>query len=135
ERHVVFEFQTPYIIAATPPNDKPWGIYDAGGKNGLVLRGKADCPVAISTDRGQTWQECGAFRDGLDLTDRVKGRRQYLLRLGAGANDLKGSGLTITTVCQANPAVMPRLKDQGSKIHFSASGRALVSAGPNLPQA
>jgi hypothetical protein len=135
DKHVVFEFQTPYIIAATPPNDKPWGIYDAGGKNGLVLHGKADCPVAISTDRGQTWQECGAFRDGLDLTDRVKGRRQYLLRLNAGAKTLKDSGLTLTTVCQANAAVMPRLKANGSEVHFEASGRAVTSAGPNRAQA
>ncbi|HEX5272428.1 MAG TPA: hypothetical protein VFW33_18150 [Gemmataceae bacterium] len=134
-KHVVFEFRTPYIIGATPPNNQPWGIYDTGGKNGLVLRGKADCPVAVSTDRGKTWQDCGAFRDGLDLTDRVKGHRQYLLRLGAGADALKGSGLTMTTVCQANAAVMPRLKDGGSEVRFEASGRALTSAGPTLPLA
>src|SRR5262249_5769582 len=76
-----------------------------------------------------------AFRDGLDLTDRVKGFRQYLLRLGAGAAALKDTGLTITTVCQANPATMPQLKDDGSKVDFRASGRAIVSAGPTLPQA
>jgi hypothetical protein len=136
DHQVVFEFHTPYIIAATPANGhKPWGIYDPGCKNGLVLRGKASCPVAVSTDAGKTWQDCGAFRDGLDLTDRVKGRRQYLLRLGAGAKDLKGSGLSITTICQANPAVMPRLNDGSSKVQFAASGRAVVSAGPSLPHA
>src|SRR5262249_9779323 len=84
DRHVVFEFQTPYIIAAAPPNDKPRSIYDAGCTNGLVLRGMADCAVAVSVDRGKTWHEAGALREGLDLTDHVKGRRQYLLRLGAG---------------------------------------------------
>ena len=47
--HVVFEFNSPYIVAATPANNQPWGIYDAGCRNGLVLRGsagsagKADC--------------------------------------------------------------------------------------------
>lgn len=61
--------------------------------------------------------------------------RQYWLRLHAGAKQLLGSGLAITTVCQANAAVMPRLKDGGSVVSFAASGRALVSAGPNLPQA
>jgi hypothetical protein len=132
---VVFEFRTPYIIAATPAGKGPWGVYEPGCKNGLVLRGKADCAVAVSTDRGKTWHDAGKLRDGLDLTDRVKGRRQYLLRLGAGAKALRGSGLTITTVCQANPAVMPRLSDGGSKVQFEASGRAVVSAGPNLPQA
>jgi hypothetical protein len=134
-KHVVFEFASPYVIAATSANDKPWGVYDAGCKNGLVLRGKAVCNVAVSTDRGATWQDCGDFRDGLDLTDRVKGYRQYLLRLGAGAKDLAGAGLMMTTVCQANPAVMPRLKDDGCKVEFRASGRAVVSAGPTLPQA
>jgi hypothetical protein len=135
ERHVVFEFNTLYVIAATPPNEKPWGIYDAGGTNGVVLRGRADCAVSLSTDCGKTWQECGTLRDRLDLTDHVKGRRQYRLRLNAGAKDLAKSGLTIRTVCQANPAIMPRLKDGGSTVHFAASGRALMSAGPNLPQA
>jgi hypothetical protein len=135
DKHVVFEFQTPYIIGATPPNDRPWGIYDAGGTNGLVLRGKGECAVSVSTDRGKTWQDGGKLRDALDLTDQVKGRRQYLLKLHAGAKALERSGLTITTVCQANAAVLPRLNDGGSKVRFEASGRALVSAGPNLPQA
>jgi len=135
DRHIVFDFQTPFIIAATPSGDKPWGIYEPGCRNGLVLRGKADCAVSVSTDRGKSWQDCGAFADRMDLTDRVKGRRQYLLRLHAGAKALAGSGLTITTVCQANPAVLPRLKDNGSEVHFQASGRAVVSAGPNLGQA
>jgi hypothetical protein len=134
-RHVVFEFYTPYVIAATPAGNKPWGVYEPGCRNGLVLRGRAGCAVSVSTDQGATWQECGKFADGLDLTDRVKGRRQYFLRLHAGAKELAKSGLTITTVCQANPAVLPRLKDGGSTVRFHASGRAVVSAGPNLGQA
>jgi hypothetical protein len=135
DNHVVFEFYTPYIIAATPPNNKPWGIYDAGCRNGLVLNGKADCAVSLSVDQGMTWQEAGKFSDGLDLTDRVKGRRQYWLRLQTGAAALAKSGLTITTVCQANTAVLPRLKDNGTAVRFEAFGQAVVSAGPNLPQA
>src|SRR5262249_33811415 len=133
--HVTFELRTPYVIAATPPNKKPWGVYDKGCTNGLVLRGKATCAVSVSTDAGKTWQAAGKFRDGLDLTDHVKGHRGYLLRFGAGAADLKGTGLTITTVCQANPAVMPHLKSSGSKVEFLASCRAIVSAGPTLPHA
>jgi hypothetical protein len=53
----------------------------------------------------------------------------------AGAKALAGSGLTITTVCQANASTMPRLKDGGCRVTFEASGRAIVSAGPTLPQA
>ncbi|HEX6984941.1 MAG TPA: hypothetical protein VF170_06170, partial [Planctomycetaceae bacterium] len=79
DRHVVFEFHTPYVIAATPPNDEPWGVYDEGCTNGLVIDGKADCAVAVSTDRGVTWQEAERLTGRLDLTDAVKGHRQYLL--------------------------------------------------------
>lgn len=135
ENHIVFEFTTPYIIGATPPNDKSWGIYDTGGRNGLVLHGKANAPVAISTDDGRTWNQCGALSDGLDLTDQVKGRRQYLLRFGASAKALKESGLTITTVCQANAWIMPQLKDGANQISFLASGEAVISAGPNRENA
>src|SRR5947209_8599679 len=77
----------------------------------------------------------GRFGDAMDVTDRVKGRRRYLLRLHAGAKDLAGSGLTITTVCQANAAILPRLKDGGTTVRFASSAEAMVSAGPNLPHA
>src|SRR5262249_56820339 len=33
---VTFEFYTPYIIAATPPNTGPWAVYERGCRNGLV---------------------------------------------------------------------------------------------------
>jgi hypothetical protein len=134
-QHVVFEFYTPYIIAATPPNDKPWGIYDDGGRNGLVLHGKATCGVSVSTDQGKTWFDAGKFADGLDLTDQVKGKRQYFLKLNAGAKELEKAGLSWVTVCQANTSVMPRLKDGGSEVRLESSRRAVLSAGPNLPQA
>ncbi len=135
DAHVTFEFTGPYIIGCTPPNAKEWGIYDAGGRNGLVLRGKASGAVSVSTDRGKTWTEPVPFADGLDLTDAVKGFRQYFLRLGAGARALAGSGLSVTTVCQANSSMIPRLKDGGTRIDFESSGLGLVSAGPTLPQA
>src|SRR5262249_5279935 len=61
--------------------------------------------------------------------------RQYWLRFHTGAEPLKDSGLTIVTVCQANPSIMPRLTDKSSRVSFRASNRAVVSAGPNLPQA
>jgi hypothetical protein len=135
DRHVTFEFSTPYLIGATPPNGTLWGIHEAGCTNGLVLRGRASCPVSVSVDRGRTWQDCGSFRDGLDLTDRVKAQRQYFLRFGAGARELAGTGLAMVTACQANAAVLPRLKDGGSTVHFESSGRAVVSAGPTVEQA
>jgi hypothetical protein len=135
DSRVVFEFYTPYIIGATPPNDKAWGVYDVGGRNGLVLRGNAACAVSISVNQGRTWQDCGAFRDGMDVTDFVKGHRQYFIRFDAGAKALADSRLTMTTVCQANVAMLPRLKDNGTRVTFAASNRAVVSAGPNREQA
>jgi hypothetical protein len=135
DHHLVFAFYTPYMIAATPPNDEPWGVYKPGCKNGLVLRGQADCPVAVSVDRGRSWKDCGRFHDGMDLTDHVKGYRHYLLRLSAGAKALAGVGLTMRTVCQANPCIMPRLQDGGSRVQFAASGQAVISVGPTLAQA
>ena len=135
DHHVTFAFATPYVIGATPPNDRPFGIHEAGCKNGLVLHGRAGCPVAVSVDDGRTWHDCGAFRDGMDLTDHVKGRRQYRLRFGAGARELAGSGLTLITACQANAAVLPRLKDDGTTVRFEAAGTAVVSAGPSVAEA
>ncbi|HEX8203449.1 MAG TPA: hypothetical protein VF590_23435 [Isosphaeraceae bacterium] len=135
EAAVVFAFATPYIIAATPPDDSPWGIYRPGCRNGLVLRGRTPCAVAVSTDAGTTWQDCGALAEGLDLTDRVKGQQRYWIRFGAGAAALAGSGLTMTTVCQANASILPHLTDGGSRVGFLASGRAVASAGPRRPHA
>jgi hypothetical protein len=132
--HVTFEFYTPYVIAATPPDESEWGIFKPGCRNGLLLRGSANCPVSVSVDQGRTWRDAGTFRDGLDLTDLVKGHRQYFLRLGSGAAKLRGSKLAITTVCQANASVLPRLKDGGTRVRFAASGQAVISAGPNVAQ-
>ena len=135
DTHVTFEFTTPYIVAATPPNAKEWGVYDPGCKNGLVVTGTSDCGVSVSVDRGASWTAGGKLSDRPDLTDAVKGHRQYRLKLHRGAKQLVGSGLTITTVCQANPSTMPRLKDNGTTVRFEAGGLGLVSAGPNVPQA
>jgi hypothetical protein len=134
DAHVTFEFRTPYIIGATPAGKGAWSIYEPGGRNGLVLRG-LPCAVSISTDRGQTWKRYEPTPDSLDLTDDAKGRRQYFLKLHTAAKALRGSGFTITTVCQANSATMPRLRDGGTTVRFAASGNAVLSAGPNLPQA
>lgn len=133
---VTFEFRSPYIIGATPPDDSEWGIYRDGCRNGLVVRGEPACGVAISTDRGASWSDGGRLRrEGVDLTDRAKGHRQYWLRFDAGAAALKGAGVTITTVCQANSSIVPRLNDGGTRVEFAASGRAVVSAGPGVLEA
>ena len=127
---IVFEFQTPYVIAATPPNNEAWGIYESGCTNGLVLHGNMDCVVGVSCDGGRTWLGERTFVDGLDLTDYVKGHSSYWLRLKAGYDSLLDSDLEIRTVCQANVAVLPRLKDNGTKVTYASSGRRVRSLGP-----
>ena len=131
-KQVVFSFQTPYVIGATPPNDKAWGIYDDGCRNGLILQGKATCPVSVSLDAGRTWSPPQPFKEGLDLTDLVKGRSHYWLRFGTAASRLRNTSLAIRTVCQVNVAVLPWLKDNGTTISYEASGREVLSAGPEL---
>ncbi len=130
DAYVVFEFQTPYIIAATPPDDSDWGIYQSGCRNGLVLRGQGSAAVSVSVDRGGTWRAAGQLDGQLDLTDLVKGHRQYWLRFAQPARDMAGAELEIVTVCQANAAVFPHLKANGSAVRYAATGQAVVSAGP-----
>jgi hypothetical protein len=135
-KHVTFEFQTPYVIGATPPNEKPWGIYDEGGRNGLLVRVPKECVVQISTDRGGKWSSGAVVAEGVDFTDQVKGHQQYWLRLDRGAKALRGSKLRMETVCQLNPAILPRLQSEhANRITSLVSGTALMSAGPNLDQA
>jgi len=138
DNHVTLEWYSPYVVAAAPPPaaaKEEWGIYKSGCTGGLVLGGRMACPVEVSVDQGRSWQKGGDARDGLDLTDLVKGRHQYWIRFGAGARALAGSGLEMKTVCQCAPTVVPHLKAGSSKVTFEAGGKAVVSAGPNVPQA
>ncbi len=82
-QHVTFEFQTPYIIAATPADDSDWGIYNAGCRNGLVVMGKNVANLAISVDRGMTWHDAGKLDGALDLTDQAKAFASTGYALGA----------------------------------------------------
>ena len=129
----IVRFQTPYVIAATPADlSAEWGIYEDGCRNGLVLHGDLKCEVAVSVDAGRTWLGASKFEDGLDLTDHVKGRSQYWLRFDASAQQLLAAELEIRTVCQANVAVLPRLKDGGTKVTYSASNQSVLSMGPEV---
>ncbi|HYF49996.1 MAG TPA: hypothetical protein VEJ63_11350 [Planctomycetota bacterium] len=136
DKQVTFEFYTPYVIASTPAShNKGWPIYEPGGKNGLVISGKAGVAVQISVDQGKTWKDAGTLSERLDATDLVKGYQQYWLKINAPAKTLAGSGLTITTVCQTNGCLIPHLKDGGTKVTFAASGQGQISAGPTKEQA
>jgi hypothetical protein len=140
--NVTLEFRSPYVIACTPPNNNAWGVYEPGGKDGLVVSGlPSGVNASISVDRGRSWTN-PASGATLDLTDAVKGGHQYWLRLSHEAADaggivavLKKSPVTIRTVCQTNVATIPHLKDGKNQVTFQASGHSAISAGPNLAQA
>src|SRR5687768_15961601 len=65
----------------------------------------------------------------------VKGHRQYFLQFKGSSKNLENANVTIRTVCQCNLTALPQLKDGDTEIRFAASNQAVVSAGPNLPQA
>lgn len=131
EDFTIFDFQTPYIIAATPADPRAeWGIYEPGCKNGLLVRSDDDFAVSISVNAGRSWSEPARLTEELDLTDLVKGRSQYWIRFNAPLRQLLDSNLEIRTVCQANVAVLPRLKDGGTKIAYARSNQVVRSAGP-----
>lgn len=131
---VTFEFRSPYLIAATPPDSSDWGIYKHGCQNGLVIDGQGEFPVDLSTDGGTTWTSLGKLAKTIDATDLVKGHLGYQIRFAAGARELANAKLRWTTVCQLNTSVLPRLKDLGTDITYAASGQAIKSVGPTLAQ-
>lgn len=135
DSQVTFEFYTPYIIGATPPSTDPWGIYQPGCQRGLIVAGLTGYKVLVSVDQGVTWQSGGRVEGTVDLTDFVKGHRQYFLRISPHPKKLEETNVAIFTFCQCNAAILPRLKDGRTEIRFEASNQAVVSAGPNLPQA
>jgi len=128
--HVTFSFRTPYVIGATPPNNKEWGIYDTGGKNGLVIASKSPIPTSISVDNGKSW-----LTGGPDFTDAVKGHNQYWLKFSASAAQQKTAEISWRTVCQTNVATIPHLKDGTNHITFACSNQAIISAGPTKSEA
>ncbi|NND98621.1 MAG: hypothetical protein HKN47_14970 [Pirellulaceae bacterium] len=134
-RSITFSFQTPYVIAATPPGDATWSIYQPGCKNGLRVTASKPMTVSVSTDRGATWSRSYRVDQSADLTDHVKGHQQYWLRIDQNAMSMLDSQFQVTTVCQVNAAVLPRLVSGDNRITYQATHRALVSAGPNLDQA
>ncbi|HEX8914290.1 MAG TPA: hypothetical protein VF796_18225 [Humisphaera sp.] len=133
--HVTFSFRTPFVIASTPAGTEKWGVYKPGGRNGLRVSGNTPTTVSVSVDHGKTWHDAGGLLGALDLTDQVKGHNQYWLRFNAPASALAGAKVAWRTVCQVNPAVLPRLTDGPNTVTYQSTGVGIVSAGPNKAEA
>jgi hypothetical protein len=85
---VTFEFSSPYIIGLHAAQSPAVGHLRRRRKERPRPSREERRARLVSVDRGRTWIDCGPFADGMDLTDHVKGYRQYRLRLGAGAKAL-----------------------------------------------
>lgn len=127
DKSVTFEHCSPYVIAARPSGKD---CLKPGCTLGLVLNGKAECAVCVSLDNMKTFSDPVDFKDGLDLTDLVKGHYQYWIKFLTPAASLAGKSLTLTTRCMASGYVMPWLKADGTKVTFNASGLAVKTIGP-----
>ena len=113
------EFASPYVIAAQPANAKPWGVYEPGGTLGVVVR-NAKCKLVVGSPRVKP--EPLPAQATHDLTDAFKGARSWRIDFQAEPAELDAMGIEIVTICQANPATMPRLKDDGTTIDYEATG-------------
>ncbi|MFH1377741.1 MAG: carboxypeptidase-like regulatory domain-containing protein [Planctomycetota bacterium] len=138
---VTFDFYSPYAIAATPANtgllaSPNYNNVQPGATNGLIITSAASSvTVQTSIDRGATWSTAKALSGSVDLTDDVKGYHQYFIRFNAGAPALSGLNIEMRTVVMLNDCTVPRLADSNSTVTYQASGKAVLAAGPTIPQA
>lgn len=127
DQSVTFQHQSPFVIGVKPSTKN---CTDPGATLGLVLQGRAACQVRVSTDGMKTFSEPVDFKDGLDLSDLVKGHYRYWLQFMTAPKKLADQGIVITTRCMASGYVMPHLKSDGTQITFNSSGLAVETVGP-----
>jgi hypothetical protein len=126
-------FFSPYIIAGMPGGEADPAV--DGATNGAVLHATVagEIPVEVSINNGLTFKPAGMLKgDGrVDVTDAVKGRNQYLLRLHLDKDDrLEALRLrTIVTVCRA---VYPKIKSGKTTIIYLADGLRGFEASPDF---
>ena len=137
---VTFDFYSPYVIAATPADTSlqsgpNYNNALPGATNGLIITSVASSvTVQTSIDRGASWSTAKALTGSVDLTDDVKGYHQYFIRFNASAAALSGLNIEMRTVVMLNDCTVPRLKDNNSTVTYQASGKAVLAAGPTIPQ-
>jgi hypothetical protein len=127
---------SPYVIAGDPADDANPMTGPATG--GLVIEGTlvGNVRAEISADGGQSWQAVALQpnADGrftLDLTDRVKGRYGWRLRL-AWEGDAGLDALRTTTVTQVSQSIYPRLTPDGCQVNYRCGSRGVVAVLPDF---
>jgi hypothetical protein len=137
-----FEHWSPYVIAGDPDDDAnpmsgiaTGGLVMTGTNNGLMR-------VEVERDHGQ-WRErpsTGLKGNGpfvLDLTNEVKGRNVWRVRVHLLLPNMQLRDLEFTTVTQVNPSIYPRLTPEGCEVAYRAASRAVLPVIPDfsLPEA
>jgi hypothetical protein len=132
---VTFDHFSPYVICGDPVDDA--NPMTGKATNGLVVEGEFQrAKLAVSGDQGQTWQDVETTTLPIDLTEYVKGRYGWQVRLTwTGTANI--DSIKFTTTTQVSQAVYPRLKSGGSEVSYQASNRGVVTLSPNfgLPEA
>ncbi len=134
---ITFDHFSPYVVGGDPADDA--NPMTGRATNGFVVEGKfTRTPrLDISVNQGQTWQPVDAKLLPLDLTEHVKGRYGWKIRLSwftASGQALPRyiESLKFTTITQINQAMYPRLKPGGSEVTYVAANRGAVAIFPNF---
>jgi hypothetical protein len=137
---LTFRHFSPYVICGDPVDDE--NPMRGKATDGFVVEANivGTIAVEVSADQGQSWSTIqlgantaasGKFNRRLDLTEFVKGRYGWHLRLSwegeSGVDALRFT--TVTQVCQA---FYPRLSERGSTVNYKATDRGVVAVIPNL---
>jgi hypothetical protein len=131
-----FTHWSPYVIAGDPEDDANPMTGPAGG--GLVMTGLARGPlrIAVRTNPYADWRPLETLtaegRFSVDLTESVKGRFGWQVRLDWEHADTSPEGVEFTTVTQINPAVFPHLTDDGCEVQYRAASRAVTAVTPDF---
>lgn len=130
-----FDHYSPYVICGDPVDDA--NPMTGKATAGLVVEGKIrPAAVMVSVDQGLSWQKLDAKTLPVDLTEFVKGRYGWTVRLYWDARDDDQpspiEAIKFTTTTQVNQAIYPRLNPNGSEITYRAAQRSVIPHSPNL---
>src|SRR5690606_20879594 len=93
--------------------------------------------VEVERDHGQWWERPSTGLKGngpfvLDLTEEVKGRHAWRVRVHLLLANMQLRDLEFTTVTQVSPSVYPRLTPEGCEVDYRTGSRAVRSAIPDF---
>jgi hypothetical protein len=130
---VAFAFFSPYIIAGMPADNSDPAL--DGATSGALLEADVtgQVPVDVSINNGLTFKPVGVLTEGggLDFTDAVKGRNQYLVRLHLD-KDTRLKALRLRTIVTTCRAVYPKIKSRRTTITYEAGGVNAFDASPDF---